>query len=101
MVELAAPDPETDRPVVARFEIGIASNHTCFESEDGLKRAALTVVADIEVQVFENLRCDPTGAHLIPRKRGSIHHHDVEAVKTEPARARRSRRSAAHDDHVT
>ena len=48
-----------------------------------------------------NLRRDPSGAHLVARKRRPIHDDDVEAGPPERPRAGGPGRPAADDQHVT
>src|SRR5690349_4953992 len=68
IVELTPADAVADRAAVPDERIPIAADDADAKPVNRLKRPAAPVVVDVQVQVFDDLRRDPAGAHLVAGK---------------------------------
>ena len=100
-VELAAPNPVTHRAVVGHVDaLVVRVNRADTEARNRLERSAFAVLVEIEPQLVDHLRRDPSGADLVAWKGRLVDNDNVEPRVAKAPGACRSRRSTADDRDV-
>ena len=101
LIEFASADAKADRLVVRRLNTSDTADQADTKPSEWLERPSVPIPVNIQPQIRQDLRRDPSRAHLVAREGRSVHDDDIETRLAEGPRAGRTRRTATGDEHVT
>ena len=93
MIELAAANAETHGNIVAIDRV-ILANQANTKAGDWLKRPRPSIVVDVDLEILDDLRRDPSGADLVTGKVALSM-----TTTSRPARVASTRRTNQRDHH--